>query len=110
MVEQRDTFGGATETPIMEPAGGTSSMCETMSVETPATEVGRINRSRVGISLALGAFLGLLGALYWESLRDLSREWLDDPNYSHGFLVPFFSGWLVWQRRQQLAALRPDGS
>ena len=55
-------------------------------------------------------FLVILAALYWDILRDLIREWWDDPNYSHGFLVPLFSGFLVWQRRNELATLTPSGS
>ena len=55
-------------------------------------------------------FLALLAALYAGILRDLAWQWWDDPNYSHGFLVPLFSGFLVWQRRKQLAALPPEGS
>src|SRR5262249_54967127 len=30
--------------------------------------------------------------------------------YSHGFLVPLFSGFVVWQRWDQLRAVRPEGS
>src|SRR6266508_1045836 len=52
----------------------------------------------------------LLGALYSGILRDLAVQWWDDPNYSHGFLVPLFSGLLVWQRRRMLAALPVHGS
>jgi exosortase len=33
---------------------------------------------------------------------------LDDPNYSHGFLVPGLSAYFVWDRRQILAGLRPQ--
>ena len=54
--------------------------------------------------------LGLLVGLYAGILRDLAWQWWDDPNYTHGFLVPLFSGFLVWQRRKQLAALPPRGS
>jgi exosortase len=56
------------------------------------------------------SFLGLLAGLYAGILRDLARQWWDDPNYAHGFLVPLFSGLLVWQRRAQLAALPANGS
>jgi exosortase len=42
--------------------------------------------------------------------RDLVWQWWDDPNYSHGFVVPLFSGVLVWQRRKALAALPAEGS
>jgi len=52
----------------------------------------------------------LLGALYAGILRDLAWQWWDDSNYTHGFLVPLFSGFLVWHRRKQLVALSPLGS
>jgi len=52
----------------------------------------------------------VLAGLYWGILCDLARQWWDDPNYAHGFLVPLFSGLLVWQRRKQLAPLRANGN
>src|SRR5262249_45611467 len=58
-------------------------------------------------TLALGA---LLTALYLQVLRDLARQWWDDANYSHGFLVPLFSAFLVWQRRRELEHLPRVGS
>src|SRR6266498_4006483 len=61
-------------------------------------------------SVLVLVILGLLVGLYGGMLRDLAWQWWDDPNYTHGFLVPLFSGLLVWQRRQQLAALPPRGS
>ncbi len=69
-------------------------------------------RARPGLrtGLVVLVFLGLLGGLYGGILRDLAWQWWDDPNYTHGFLVPLFSGFLVWQRRKELAALPPDGT
>jgi len=61
-------------------------------------------------SLVVLVILGLLVSLYGGILRDLAWQWWDDPNYTHGFLVPLFSGFLVWQRRKQLAALPPRAS
>jgi exosortase len=55
-------------------------------------------------------FLVLLGALYTDALRELVSDWRNDPNYSHGFLVPLFSGFLVWQQREKLKELTPQGS
>jgi hypothetical protein len=43
-----------------------------------------------GLAAAL-ALAGLLVALYWKVLPPLVTQWWDDPNYSHGFLVPLFS-------------------
>ncbi len=39
---------------------------------------------------AVGA-LGLLGHLFWETLRHFVVVWSSNENYSHGFLVPFIS-------------------
>ena len=49
----------------------------------------------------------LIGFLYYDILARLATDWWIDPNFSHGFLVPVFSAFVVWQERKQLAAL-PD--
>jgi exosortase/archaeosortase family protein len=52
------------------------------------------------------ALLGvLIGFLYYDILARLAMDWWIDPNFSHGFLVPIFSAFVVWQDRKQLAAL-----
>jgi exosortase len=52
----------------------------------------------------------LLAALYWGILRDLVAQWWDDANYSHGFIVPLFSGYLIWRERHRLRTLVPRGA
>lgn len=47
----------------------------------------------------------LLGAIYGPVLSELVAEWSENPNYSHGFLVPLFSGWLIWQQRDRLRSI-----
>jgi len=47
----------------------------------------------------------LLGVTYYEILLRLGLQWYADPDYSHGFLVPFLSAYLVWERREKLLAL-----
>jgi exosortase len=74
-----------------------------------ATEIGRsISRQRHGVLLALlGA--SLLWA-YWPTLVDLHHRWSDDPRYSHGYLVPLFSLFLLWWRRNLLSGAAPRSS
>jgi exosortase len=44
----------------------------------------------------------LLFVLYARILEHLAEEWIDDPNYSYGFFVLLFCGWIVWTKRHKL--------
>jgi exosortase len=57
------------------------------------------------LALPAAVFAALLALLYGNVLGHLVRQWWTDDNYSHGFIVPLFSGYLVWQRRAALAAV-----
>ena len=48
--------------------------------------------------------------LYLPVLQDLVEQWLSDPNYSHGFVVPLIAGYLVWERREALRRAADGGS
>jgi exosortase len=55
--------------------------------------------------------LGLALICAWAYLPTLSAmagKWLHDPQYAHGYLVPFFSIFLLWRRRALLAAATPQ--
>lgn len=54
--------------------------------------------------------LALVGLLYAPILARLVQQWWSDPNFSHGFFVPAFAGFVVWQDRSRLAAIRPAPS
>ena len=47
----------------------------------------------------------VLVVVYLPTLYDLGIDWWTDPNYSHGFLVPLISGYLIWSRRSELVLL-----
>lgn len=42
-------------------------------------------------------------ALYLPVIIPLVRQWLNDPNYRHGLLIPLISGYILWSRREELA-------
>jgi exosortase D (VPLPA-CTERM-specific) len=46
----------------------------------------------------------LVAVLYRDSLADMVRVWSLDENYGHGFFVPLISGYLIWERRRDVAA------
>lgn len=54
--------------------------------------------------LILWAFpiFGLVLALYWDIASSLVMDWYNDPDYSHGFLVPFLSLFFVWERKDEI--------
>jgi exosortase len=45
---------------------------------------------------------GLFLLLYGLNFVKLASDWWNDPNYSHGFLVPVAFFWMVWQKREEL--------
>jgi exosortase len=52
----------------------------------------------------------LLLLLYSKILRAMVIQWWEDPNYSHGLLVPLFAGYLIWRKRGALQGLPRSGS
>jgi len=53
----------------------------------------------------MAAFCLVVAAAYAPILVDMAADWARDDNYSHGFLVPFVSGYVLWVHRQRLREL-----
>jgi exosortase len=49
--------------------------------------------------IALGALAIVLFWAYWPILIEMARRWGSDPQYSHAYLVPLFSLYLLWSTR-----------
>jgi|SRR5579871_299587 len=52
-------------------------------------------------------FGALLLASYAPIFARLIHQWDNDPDMSHGFFVPFVCAFMIWQRRDELLALKP---
>jgi exosortase len=52
----------------------------------------------------------LICLLYSRVAANLVRQWIADPNYSHGFLVPLGCGLLLWRSRKSWMAMPPRPS
>ena len=49
-------------------------------------------------------FAGVFALLFWPTFVWMAQRFdAADSFYSHGWLVPFASGWLIWQRRDRLS-------
>jgi exosortase len=44
---------------------------------------------------------GLVALLYAPIFKSLVMQWWNDPDYSHGFFVPLFSGFILWRERER---------
>lgn len=59
-----------------------------------------VNWIRFGFQAAVMG--GLIALLYWHVLYMLVRKWLDNPDWSHGFLIPVFSVYYLYMQRDRL--------
>src|SRR5215471_3307194 len=76
---------------------------ETSSVESAGTVL-----PAAWLWLGAGLILSILVA--HDGFYLMAGAWLVRPEYSHGVLIPFVAGYLVWQRRGSLGIDRAAGS
>jgi len=56
------------------------------------------------------ALVGLFIYTYIHTITSLIQTYASQPDYMHGFLVPFFSLYLLWHRREMLPPVPQRGS
>jgi len=61
-------------------------------------------RRRVASKRLLNLFAGavlvvVISVTYAPVLGGLVKDWIHDPNYNHGLLIPLISGYLIWKSR-----------
>jgi len=52
---------------------------------------------------------GALGLLFWDGLDNMYRRW-NEPEYNHGFMIPFVALYLLWLRAREISAAELSGS
>lgn len=56
----------------------------------------------IALAIALGVLLTI--AAFWSTLGETISRWNRQEEYSHGYLIPVISLWLLWRRREALSA------
>ena len=69
-----------------------------MSTTAQILETSRKSREWI---LWPGVLLALTAILYAPVLKALVQNWWGNPDYGHGFLVPLFSGYVLWRERER---------
>lgn len=62
------------------------------------------------LSFQLTLLLGIFTILFFQTITHMVSDWSNDPNFSHGFLVPLIAGYLAWFNKEKLAALEVKSS
>ena len=48
--------------------------------------------------------------LYYQIIFYMVKDWYNDSNYSHGFLIPFISAYIIWKNKEKISTIKikPD--
>lgn len=52
----------------------------------------------------------LLGVIFWDGLNEMVTVWGRQEEYSYGYIIPFITLFLIWQKKDQLELLPFKGS
>jgi len=52
----------------------------------------------------------ILSFLYAPVIEGMVTQWSNDPNYSHGFIIPFMAMYFIWEKRKTLAKIEIEPS
>src|SRR4028118_1528861 len=69
---------------------------------SPARAFAEASWIRTSVFISIAALVAL--AAFGSALADLPFRWNRQEEYSHGYLIPFIAGWLLWRQRASLAA------
>src|SRR5262245_11969179 len=68
----------------------------------PSQTLGRSSTTLVNLLLVMAVLIALVG--FGNRLSEVVVRWIRQEEYSHGFLIPVISVWLLWTRRGAINA------
>jgi exosortase len=76
------------------------------SVADQLPEQAPVTKARAVSWLPIVWFTALLVVAYFPVLKHLVEQWSTDEDVGHGFFVPLVAGYIAWQRRDQILAVK----
>lgn len=70
---------------------------------TTAIHTGERGPVSVSATVIVAVMALVLVVAHAGTILDLVERWSSRPEYSHGFLIPIISGWLLWNRREAIS-------
>ncbi|MCX5770569.1 MAG: exosortase/archaeosortase family protein [Candidatus Hydrogenedentes bacterium] len=71
---------------------------------SPAMFLDAEHRPPAAVWLTRAALVLLIAGLFWRPVAEMVKTWrLAGSYYTHGFLIPPISAWLVWNKRAELS-------
>jgi exosortase D (VPLPA-CTERM-specific) len=55
-------------------------------------------------------FLGIFIAAYWIPLKSMVNTWVTNGDYSYGFVIPFISAYILWDKRNEIKKIHLESS
>ena len=83
-------------------------------INTPSTQSNFIGKlfgngfqlkSRIFSYIQLLILISSFLILFNHTIIELVKDWSTNANYSHGFLVPFISAYMIWRKKKELISL-----
>ena len=75
-------------------------------IQIPASDESRRTLQSIHFAWGSAFICVLVAAVYYRVLAKLVIDWWQIPDFSHGFLVPLFAGYMVWAKRKTLLDTR----
>ena len=79
-----------------------------MHVNQEASEV--VWKESIWVWLLFGVMVALLGMASIDALKEMVRFWEVREEYGHGYLIPFITAFLIWQKKDQLERVAFQGA